>query len=112
MASLRAQPILPPSQIMPVRLPLMLMMAAPIWASSPPSSHTMAAEAAAAADTPQPQVALSLPVKILMYTLSRWEKARAFSVASLLAPTCLAISTTGMMAVMPWLPLPALLMTA
>ena len=72
----------------------------------------MAALAAAAADTPQPQVALSLPVKILMYTLSIWEKARAFTVASRLAPTCLAISTTGIMAVMPWFPLPALLMTA
>ena len=68
--------------------------------------------AVAAANTPQPQVALSLPVKILMYTLSIWEKARAFTVASRLAPTCLAISTTGIMAVMPWFPLPALLMTA
>ncbi len=65
-ASLRAQPILPPSQIMPVRLALMLMMAAPICLSSPPRSHTMAAEAAVAADTPQPQVALSLPVNSLM----------------------------------------------
>ena len=44
----------------------MLMMAAPICLSSPPRSHTMAAEAAVAADTPQPQVALSLPVNSLM----------------------------------------------
>ena len=35
-ASLRAQPILPPSQIMPVRLALMLMMAVPICLSSAP----------------------------------------------------------------------------
>ena len=85
-ASFSAQPILPPSQIMPVRLPLMLMMALPICSSVPPMSHTIAAAAAVAAETPQPQVADSLPVKDLMYTFRVWEKARAFSSISLEAP--------------------------
>ena len=74
------------------------------------AEETMAAEAAVAADTPQPQVAESLPVKSLMYTFSAWERARARSGASVEAFKCRASSTTGSMAVMPWLPLPALLM--
>lgn len=51
---------------MPVRSPLMLMMAPPICSSVPPISQTMVAEAAVAAETPQPQVADSFPVKSLM----------------------------------------------
>ena len=90
----------------------MLMMALPICSSLPPISHTMDAAEAVAAETPQPQVADSLPVKILIYTFRVWEKASAFSSCSLEEPRCLASSTTGMMAVMPWLPLPALLITA
>lgn len=42
----------------------MLMMALPICSSLPPISHTMDAAEAVAAETPQPQVADSLPVKI------------------------------------------------
>ena len=45
----------------------------------------LAAEAVAA-ETPQPQVADSLPVKILIYTFRVWEKASAFSSISLEAP--------------------------
>jgi len=65
-ASFSAQPIFPPSQIIPVRFPLILMMVPPICSSVPPISQTMAAEAAVAAETPQPQVADSFPVKSLM----------------------------------------------
>lgn len=39
-------------------------------------AHIMAALAAVAADPPHPQVAESLPVKDLIYTLSIWENAR------------------------------------
>ena len=69
-ASFSAQPILPPSQIMPVKLPLILTMAEAISSSPPPSSQVIAAEDAVAALTPQPQVADSLPVKSLIYTVS------------------------------------------
>ena len=65
-ASFRAQPIFPPSHIIPVRLPLILMIALPICRWLPPMSHTMAAEAAEAADTPQPQVADNFPVNSLI----------------------------------------------
>ncbi len=65
-ASFKAQPVFPPSQTMPVRSPLMLIIVPPICSSPPPISQTMAAEAAVAAETPQPQVADSFPVKSLM----------------------------------------------
>ena len=44
----------------------MLIIVPPICSSPPPISQTMAAEAAVAAETPQPQVADSFPVKSLM----------------------------------------------
>ena len=72
----------------------------------------MEAEAAEAAETPHPQVADSLPVNSLMYTLMEWDMASAFTRCSLSEPRYRAVSTTGRMVVRPWLPLPALLMTA
>ncbi len=44
----------------------MLIIVPPICSSPPPIRQTMAAEAAVAAETPQPQVADSFPVKSLM----------------------------------------------
>ena len=64
--TLRAQPTLPPSQIMPVTVPVMLRMAQPICWSVPPSRYVMAALAAVDAAVAHVQTAASLPTLALM----------------------------------------------
>ncbi|MPN31230.1 hypothetical protein SDC9_178704 [bioreactor metagenome] len=86
-------------------------MASAICSSEPPIKYVIPAAEPAPAATEHPQTTDMRPRRLLTKLVEMWLIASAFAISSSDFFRCLPKTAMGRMAVMPWFPLPALLIT-